>query len=170
MTSRGGALPRAGEGQIGPSAGKAPAPAVSLVIHGAPPSKNDRQIVRFGTKAAIQKGKRTKQWERSAWDQIREQLAAAGLREPFTGDVRISGTVFYRTRQSDLDLSLIQDVLQGPLVRGKLARGRRHRGLVIVDDGQVTEYGRWLKRLDAERPRVEIVVELIGAEQKATGL
>lgn len=133
---------------------------IELVISGSPPSKNDRTIMRFGEKAAIAKGARTKEWEDAAFAELREQWAG---RRPLAGPVRLSGIVYWRTRASDMAIEMIQDVLQGEIVRGKRGSGRRHTGLVIVDDSQVMEYGRWFRRFDSKRPRVELLVEEIGA-------
>ncbi|GAG19343.1 unnamed protein product, partial [marine sediment metagenome] len=110
MTERGSAQGRPGKGcnSDGSPGGVGPAPAILITIHGSPPSKNDQRVVRFGKVAAIEKGQRSKDWEVAAWLEIRPQLRAAGMREPFEGPVRISGTVYYRTRSSDLDLTRIQ--------------------------------------------------------------
>lgn len=136
-----------------------------FTIDGSPPSKNDRRIVQFGAKLALAKGERTKSWESAAFIQLGEQMRALRLR-PLRGDVRLSGVVYWKTRNSDMAIEMIQDVLQGKLIRGKLGRGRKHAGLVYLDDAQVMEYGRWFRRFDSTRPRVELLVEEIGAAQE----
>lgn len=136
----------------------------AFTITGSPPSKNDLIVIRFGAKASIGNGKNTKAYKRSAYAELGEQCRALGLR-PITTPVRISGVVYWKTRASDMAVEVIQDVLQGPIIRGARGSGRGHLGLVIVDDKQVMEYGRWVRRFDSKRPRVELLVETLAAEQ-----
>ena len=135
-----------------------------FTITGSPPSKNDLVVIKFGSKASIGNGKRTKEYKRSAYAELGEQCRALGLR-PITTPVRISGVVYWKTRASDMAVEVIQDVLQGPIRRGARGSGRGHDGLVIVDDKQVMEYGQWFRRFDSKRPRVELLVETLAAEQ-----
>jgi hypothetical protein len=147
-----------------------------FVIHGSPPSKNDHRPAIMGGspcpackrrlgKLAIIGGDRTKEWKRLAYVELGEQMRAL-RRRPITVPVRLSGIVYWRTRASDMAVEVIQDVLQGPIIRGKRGSGRGHVGLVYQDDKQVMEYGRWFRRFDATRPRVELLVELLAAEQE----
>ncbi len=146
----------------------APGPAFeayAFLISGSPPSKNDQRVVRFGNKASIISGERTKAWKRAAFLELGEQMREHRLRA-LRVPVRLSGVVYWKTRASDLAVEVIQDVLQGPIKRGKRGSGRGHHGLVIVDDKQVMEYGQWIRRFDSQRPRVELLVETLAAEQE----
>ncbi len=148
-----------------------------FVIHGSPPSKNDQRPVIMGGapcpvcrrrrgSLSIIGGDRTKEWKRNAWVELGEQMRALRLRVLRT-PVRLSGVVYWKTRASDMAVEVIQDALQGPIIRGKRGSGRGHNGLVIVDDKQVMEYGQWVRRFDTQRPRVELLVETLAAEQES---
>lgn len=138
---------------------------IRLTILGEPASKaNSREfgLVRIpGTdkqRVHIRKSEKALAYEESAQRQI--PPAARAMLE---GPVRVTMTIYYRDQRSDLDESIILDVMQA---RFQVAHGKRHciaRG-VYLNDRQVRER-HVFHAIDKLNPRAEIVVEPLQAQQ-----
>lgn len=117
-----------------------------FVVYGEPASKaNSRRLVSFkrkggaGTRPALIKSQKALDYN----DAFR--LQCPKLSPLMEGDVSVTITIYYATRRPDLDESVILDAMQG---------------LVYLNDRQVKEkHIYW--GLDKERPRAEIIVELL---------
>lgn len=122
-----------------------PGQAIAQIIFGEPASKaNSRRLVRFGGMSRLIKSHKALTYS----DLFKEQ--ARPISPLIEGDVSVTIHIYYASRRPDLDESLILDLLQGVL---------------YVNDRQVKEkHIYW--GLDKERPRAEIVVEVL--EQKKT--
>lgn len=139
--------------------------AVRFTILGEPASKaNSREfgLVRVpGTdkqRVHIRKSEKALAYEASA---IKQMPTAA--RQMITGPVRVVIVIYYRDERSDLDESIILDVMQA---QHKTVQGKRvclRRG-VYVNDRQVRER-HVLHRIDKANPRAEIVVEPLQPQQ-----
>jgi Holliday junction resolvase RusA-like endonuclease len=117
-----------------------------FVVYGEPASKaNSRRLVSFkrkggaGTRPALIKSQKALDYN----DAFR--LQCPKLSPLMEGDVSVTITIYYASRRPDLDESVILDAMQG---------------LVYLNDRQVKEkHIFW--GLDKERPRAEIIVELL---------
>lgn len=117
-----------------------------FVVYGEPASKaNSRRLVSFkrkggvGTRPALIKSQKALDYN----DAFR--LQCPKLSPLMEGDVSVSIRIYYASRRPDLDESVILDAMQG---------------LVYLNDRQVKEkHIFW--GLDKERPRAEIIVELL---------
>ena len=98
---------------------------------------NSRRMIRPGL---VIKSKVALEFEESALLQLKAPMRG---RKPFEGDVACEFEVYYQSRRSDLDTSLIRDILQ--------------KAGVYLNDRQITSVGEW-KHLDKNNPRVEITV------------
>jgi Endodeoxyribonuclease RusA len=147
---------------------------IEFTILGQPCSKsNTSQIVTLGKdenkRASITKSKDAKRYERDALRQIPSRA-----RQRITGPVRFSCVVYYASERSDLDESLILDVLQDRWKNRKRDRhsasGMTERVLlqpgVYRNDRQVREKHVW-HRIDACNPRAVIRIEPLQAQQIA---
>jgi hypothetical protein len=113
---------------------------LSLIIFGEPASKaNSRRVVKFGNMSRLIKSQKALNYS----DAFKHQCKP--LAKLMTGDLRVTMVIYYASRRPDLDESLILDLMQG---------------LVYENDRQVKErHTYW--RLDADRPRAEIIVDVI---------
>ena len=145
---------------------------IEFTILGQPCSKsNTSQIVTLGKdenkRASITKSKAAKQYERDALRQIPSRA-----RQRLTGPVRVSIVVYYANERSDLDESLILDVLQDRWKNRKRdahAEGGMTERVLLQDgvyrnDRQVRERHVW-HRIDPRNPRAVIRVEPLQAQQ-----
>lgn len=83
---------------------------VSITVLGEPASKaNSRALVTIRNKPAFIKSKKARDYA-VAFDAQCPRLAPL-----MTGDVQVEMTIFYASRRSDLDESLILDLLQGKI-------------------------------------------------------
>ena len=98
---------------------------------------NSRRMIRPGL---VIKSKAALEFEKSAMLQLKKPMRN---RKPLEGDVACEFEVFYASRRSDLDTSLIRDILQ------KVG--------VYVNDRQIHQVIE-TKHLDKENPRIEILV------------
>ena len=113
----------------------------SLIARGSLKSKsNSRQLVYRGNKPAFIKSEGAFQFLKDFATQC------PVLDPPFMEDVVLSVDVFYPNRRTDLDISLLMDALQGP---------------VLENDRLIkTQVVRW--GLDIADPRVELNIRLCG--------
>lgn len=98
---------------------------------------NSRRMVRPGL---IIKSKTALEFEQAALWQLQKPMAR---RKPLEGDLAMEITVYYQSRRSDLDTSLMRDILQKAGVYGN------DRQLVEVHE---------FKKFDKTNPRVELLV------------
>lgn len=134
---------------------------IRFTILGVAASKaNSRRHVNFGGKSASIKSPGAMEFERGALQQI-----PIRFRLQLTCDVAVTMHMFYPNRRSDLDESVVLDVLQN---RFHTKLGQRfcvQRG-VYENDRQVKEkHIFW--HLDPDNPRVEILVKPIEAGLQA---
>jgi hypothetical protein len=109
-------------------------------ITGEPASKaNSRKIVLIGGRPRVIKGAKALEYE----EIFRSQ--AVPIDPLLEGDVKVTIFIHYASRRSDLDESLILDLLQG---------------VAYVNDRQVKEK-HIIWGLDRDNPRAEIIVELL---------
>lgn len=130
-----------------------------FVIPGEPAAKgNSREIVKIAGQVRLRKGDKALAFEAIAG------AAVPKLTEPYEGDVAVYVRVFYRTRNPDLDASLVYDALQTRKI--KVGDGFVLERRLIANDRQVRqkiEEG----FVDKARPRVEVAV--YKAVQKLVG-
>lgn len=110
---------------------------VSFVIHGEPASKaNNRKLVLIGGKPRFIKSKKAHEYAKYFLGQCPQ------LTPLLQGDLRLDITIHYASRRSDLDESLILDLMQGR---------------IYDNDRQIKErHAYW--GLDRDNPRAEITV------------
>jgi Holliday junction resolvase RusA-like endonuclease len=139
---------------------------IGLTILGQPCSKaNSRQIVTINDRPKPIKSKEAIAYERDA---LRQIPPAARVR--LEGPVRVTMNLFYASERSDLDESIVLDVLQdrygkrdGPELGEKGVRVLLQAG-VYRNDRQVREKHVY-HGIDRANPRAEIVVEPLQAQQ-----
>lgn len=148
---------------------------VTLIILGQPCSKsNTSQIVKLGDRYSLGSSKEKKAYERGALPQI-----PVACRVRLEGPVCVTMRLWYRDERSDLDESLILDVLQDRYETRTVAglRGggfQRDRLLVQCgvyrNDRQVREKHILWGGVDKANPRAIIRVEPMQAQQVALTL
>lgn len=128
---------------------------IRFTILGVAASKaNSRRHVNFGGKSASIKSAGALEFERGALQQI-----PIRFRLQLTCDVAVTMHLFYPNRRSDLDESVVLDVLQNRYQIKLKQRFCVQRG-VYENDRQVKEkHIFW--HLDPDNPRVEILVKPI---------
>ena len=141
---------------------------VKLTILGQPCSKaNSRQIVVIGGRPKVIKSEVALAYERDAIVQIPPRC-----RVRLTGPVRATLRLFYTSELSDLDESIVLDVLQDrwskakkDQVSGKVHKPRElvQKG-VYLNDRQVREKHVY-HGIDTENPRAEIEIEALTPQQ-----
>lgn len=117
-----------------------------FVVYGEPASKaNSRRLVSFkrkggaGSRPALIKSQKALDYNEAF------QVQCPKLKELITADVSVTITIYYASRRPDLDESVILDAMQG---------------LIYLNDRQVKQkHIFW--GLDKERPRAEIIVEVL---------
>lgn len=106
--------------------------------------KNQRRIVRFGSRVASIKKEKALDWEALAMRQIRRPA------KPYLGPVALIARFYYDDVRADLDPNLLLDMLQTK------KPGKPYIGL-IKNDNQVKAHDtRWF--LDKLAPRVEFTL------------
>jgi Holliday junction resolvase RusA-like endonuclease len=142
---------------------------VTFTILGQPCSKaNSRQIVTINDRPKPIKSKEALAYERAALEQIPPRC-----RVRLAGPVRVTLRLFYASERSDLDESIVLDVLQDRWVKNPqpaidAGLGRRHlvqKG-VYENDRQVREKHVY-HAIDRVNPRAEIEVEALQPQQAA---
>lgn len=153
---------------------------VSLTIKGEPASKaNSRKLATIGGKNVEINGKRTRVGGRAAFiksEKARDYEYAAILQIPetakqmLTGPVRVTIHVFYANERSDLDESVILDILQAKYAKAEKGKPREliRRG-VYLNDRQVREKHIY-HAIDESNPRAEIEIESMEAQQAGLDL
>lgn len=135
---------------------------IRFTILGQPASKaNSRSIVTIGDKPSSIKSKPAREYERDALAQIPPEH-----RRMLSCDVRVTLHLFYSSQRSDLDESIVLDVLQTRWKKDKQS-GERYivqRG-VYCNDRQVREKHVY-HHIDKENPRAEILIEPIEPMQE----
>lgn len=142
------------------------AAALSFTIHDEMAQKgNSRQIVinRATLKPMLIKSKKALAWWHSATLQLRALgLLGTSLTPAFPTEVlRLTAHCYYVDERSDLDCSVLKDVLQSRY-SGKGKKRFRCVAGVYENDRQVREE-HYFHHIDAERPRVEVVIESLQA-------
>ena len=140
--------------------------AIALTILGQPYGKaNRRKVARhryrddtgeIQTRPRLIKSKEALAYELDALTQI-----PVGCRQRLTGPVCVRMKIYYASNRSDLDESVILDVLQDRYARRKTKAGERRELVqdgVYCNDRQVWEK-HITKGIDRANPRAEIVVE-----------
>ena len=109
-----------------------------MIILPLPPSDNNSYGMRGKIKFMY---KVCRDWKENAHEEVKKQYKG----ELHQGDVKVGKIVFYLKHWRDIQGSLkhIFDVMEG---------------IVYVNDRQVVEFGKVLKRKDKENPRVEIEI------------
>ena len=151
--------------------------AIALTILGQPYSKaNRRKVARLRyrddtgeiqTRPRLIKSKEALDYELAALSQIPPEC-----RQRLSGPVCVRIRIFYSSNRSDLDESVILDVLQDRYARRKTKAGKRRELLqegIYRNDRQVWDK-HVTKGIDRENPRAEIVVEPMTAQQIALAL
>lgn len=134
---------------------------IALTILGQPCSKaNSRQLVYLGDRMASVKSKVALAYERAALQQI-----PAPARARLVGPVRVTLRLFYKTELSDMDESLLLDVMQD-----QWARPRKGAPRVLVQKGVYRNDRQVRERhvfhgIDRANPRAEVLVEPLQAQQ-----
>lgn len=137
---------------------------ITLTILGQPQSKaNRRRLVKFGKRIASIKSVEALAYERGALLQI-----PSSARVRLVGPVRMWLRIFYTSERSDLDESIILDVLQDQF-DGKDDARRLVQGGIYRNDRQVRERHVW-HAIDRINPRAEIVIEPMLAQQSTLSL
>jgi hypothetical protein len=137
---------------------------VRFTIEGEAASKaNSRKLVLLGNRPASIKGEKARHYERDA---VRQIPSAARLR--LTGPVRVTLRMFYANERSDLDESIVLDVLQDRY-KGKGDERVLVQHGVYRNDRQVREK-HVFHGIDRVRPRCDVEVEAMHAQQCALEL
>ena len=133
---------------------------IRFTIIGEPASKaNSRKIVMKGKRPGIIKSDKAREYERSALLQIPTEA-----KQMLQGKVRVSIVIYYANERSDLDASVILDVLQAKLGHNVRTKERVViRKGVYLNDRQVREM-HFYHEIDRKNPRAEICVEPLDAE------
>jgi len=132
---------------------------IAFTILGQPCSKaNSRQIVLIGGKPKPIKSKDALAYER---DSLRQIPVAARLR--LEGPVRVTLRLWYESERSDLDESIVLDVMQDRFVKHGDERVLVQAG-VYRNDRQVREKHVY-HGISARNPRAEISVEAMVMQQ-----
>lgn len=130
---------------------------VRLTILGQPASKGNRRMhVKFGDRSASIKSPEARAYEKSALLQIPQRA-----RVMLTGPVRVTMTIYYSSERSDLDESVVLDVMQARYT-GKGSQRELSIPGVYLNDRQVREK-HVFHGIDRANPRAEIEVEEIVA-------
>ena len=122
---------------LGPEIIMAPSKWSAVILGEACSKANSRRLVRCRGKTISIKSEKALQFVASALWQL------ARHRAPIEGEVSITMHIYYCTQRSDLDESLVLDILQGYAYR---------------NDRQVRERHVY-HHIDKNNPRVEIIVE-----------
>lgn len=132
---------------------------IAFTILGQPCSKaNSRQIVTIAGRPTPIKSKVALAYERNALLQI-----PPAARVQLAGPVKVTAKLFYASERSDLDESIVLDVLQDRFTKVAGQRVLLQKG-VYLNDRQVREK-HILHGIDRINPRAEIVVEAMQAQQ-----
>lgn len=136
---------------------------VRFTLFGQPASKsNSRQLVTINERVAFIKSKEARAFFASALKQIPTRA-----RQRLEGPVRIALRIYYASNLPDLDEQLVLDCLQDQWSkRGKATGGERVllQAGVYRNDRQI-ERRYCEKRIDANNPRVEVVVQSLAPQQ-----
>lgn len=125
---------------------------LSLVIKGQTYSKSNSRIFAYnnGTPRMF-KNPTVAKYVEDARLQIKTQLKE---HHAFTGPIKIESTIYYQSRRSDLDISLVQDILEQKI--DKKYKVVIFEG-VYKNDRQVEEI-HLIRKIDKENPRVEVII------------
>jgi hypothetical protein len=127
--------------------------------------KTSSQIVHIGKFHKLLPSKPYLEWFALAMQQaprIRRELAAQGAHLPLAGLVEVTA-VFYRERLSGDACGFYQalgDFLQMPRLSPK-----RNGAGIIRDDAQIESWDGSRRAKDAESPRIEVTIRVMGVEQ-----
>lgn len=134
---------------------------IRLTILGQPCSKaNSRQIVTIAGRPTPIKSKEALAYERDALRQI-----PPAARKRLEGALRMTIRIWYASERSDLDESLILDVLQDRWAKNKRTGARELvQAGVYRNDRQIRERHAY-HGIDRHNPRAEIEIEPIEAVQ-----
>lgn len=138
---------------------------VCFTIFGEPASKaNSRKIATFGrgetARTALIKSEKARNYERDALKQI-----PPSCRVRLEGPLRVKIRIFYVNERSDLDESVLLDVLQDRYSGKGQNRVLIQKG-VYRNDRQVREK-HIIHAIDALNPRAEVEIEPLNAQQEA---
>ncbi len=125
---------------------------IKLIINGQSYSKSNSRVFSYRNgKPLLFKNKKVLDYVDSARYQLKPQL---GTHRVFLGPIRLKADIYYSTKLSDLDISLIQDILQEEI--DKQYNVVLFKG-VYKNDRQIIEL--ILRKFhDKENPRAEIEV------------
>jgi Holliday junction resolvase RusA-like endonuclease len=125
---------------------------IKLVIYGQSYSKSNSRIFSYRNgKPLLFKNQKVAKYVEDARQQLIPQLKTHRV---YLGSVKLKADIYYKTKLSDLDISLVQDILQQEVDKRYnivLFRG------VYKNDRQIMEL-HLRKFHDKENPRVEIEV------------
>lgn len=139
---------------------------IAFVIFGEAASKaNSRELACFGVgdkrRTILRKSDKALTFEERALRQI-----PSTARRRLEGPVRVTLRMFYADRRSDLDESIVLDVLQDRYARTSAKQRILVQRGVYRNDRQVEEKHVY-RGIDRNNPRVEILVEPMLAQQAA---
>mgnify|MGYP000724000870 CR=1 FL=1 len=146
---------------------------IRVTLPGKPRTKKtSNRIVRFGRNKEHIKVMPSEAYEEwldevlSLAPIIRSQLKQAGANLPIANEVSVAAIVYRDRNQGDLIgfLNAIADAIQAPQFNDRNKCIRKGLGL-IEDDRQIVCWDGSRMLVDAQRPRVELEIEIIGAEQ-----
>lgn len=125
---------------------------IKLIINGQSYSKSNSRVFSYRNgKPLLFKNKKVLDYVDNARYQLKPQL---GTHRVFLGPIRLKADIYYSTKLSDLDISLIQDILQEEI--DKQYNVVLFKG-VYKNDRQIIEL--ILRKFhDKENPRAEIEV------------
>ena len=125
---------------------------IAFTIYSEPASKsNSRRLVKFGNRPALIKSDKARRFEKTALMQIPEEA-----KQMIDVDVAATIKIYYASRRSDLDESIILDVMQAKFKGPKKSRVLVRSG-VYLNDRQVKEKHVY-HGIDKENPRAEIEI------------
>lgn len=125
---------------------------IRLIVNGQLYSKSNSRIFTYNNgRPMLFKNSKVAKYVESAKEQLIPQLR---LHRPFEGSVILNADIYYKTKLSDLDISLMQDILQ--------QEKDKQYGIILykgayLNDRQIIEL-HLRKFHDKENPRVEMEV------------
>jgi Holliday junction resolvase RusA-like endonuclease len=126
---------------------------IAFCIYGEPASKaNSRQIVMFGKLPRVIKSQKARDYERTALYQIPSEA-----KQMLTGELIITLHIYYASERSDLDESVVLDVLQAKFEKVRGVRVCTRKG-VYLNDRQIREKHVY-HFIDKKSPRVAVRIE-----------
>lgn len=125
---------------------------ISVIVNGQTYSKSNSRIFSYNSgRPRMFKNAKVLNYVDSSIFQLKSQLKG---HKAFEGPIKLEITVYYQSRRSDLDISLIQDIFEQKKDRGS--------GIITFEgiyknDRQIEEIHAF-RKLDKENPRIEATI------------